>query len=461
MRAIISAVWLSVALAMGLSAGLGAANAATSETYRQLGLFADVFDKIRSQYVDEVEESDVIEAAINGMLRSLDPHSSYMNAEGYREMAVQTKGEFGGVGMEVTMENGYVKIITPIDETPAAEAGLEAGDFITHINGESVLGLDLSEAVEKMRGPIKTDVTLTIARQTVDEPFDVTVTRDTIKIRPVRQEAKGNVGYVRVSSFNEQTEDSLILAIGLLKEELNNDFSGIVLDLRNNPGGLLDQAVKVTDVFLDHGEVVSTRGREPNDFQRYSASSGDAIDGRPLIILINHGTASAAEIVAGALQDHKRAIVIGTQSFGKGSVQTIIPLGSQGALRLTTAQYFTPSGRSIQARGIVPNIEVHQAKIERIEPLRAFRSEADLRGHIENGTDPEVEEDLNGENGAEDVLDENPEADVDAVLEEDLDRAVPDVISISSQEDQEGIDYQLAYALDLIRGLTLMSQVQN
>lgn len=460
MRARITATCLAVAMTAVISGGFVAAQAATSETYRQLGLFADVFDKIRSEYVDEIEESDVIEAAINGMLRSLDPHSSYMNADGYREMAVQTKGEFGGVGMEVTMDNGFVKIITPIDDTPAAEAGLEAGDFITHIDGEPVLGLNLSEAVEKMRGPIQTEVTLTIAREMADEPFDVTVIRDTIKIRPVRQEAKGDIGYVRVSSFNEQTEESLVSAIALLKEELNDDFSGVVLDLRNNPGGLLDQAVKVTDVFLDHGEVVSTRGRALNDFQRYSATSGDALDGRPLIILINHGTASAAEIVAGALQDHKRAIVIGTQSFGKGSVQTIIPLGSQGALRLTTAQYFTPSGRSIQARGIVPNIEVHQAKIERIEPRRPFRSEADLRGHIENGTDPEVEVDLNGEAGGAAGI--GVEGDEGAMLiEEEVEVDGPDVVSVASLEVQEGIDYQLAYALDLIRGLTLMSQVEN
>ena len=357
------------------------------ETYRQLKLFSDVFERVRAEYVEEVTDEELIEFAIQGMLTELDPHSSYLDADSYKDMRVQTKGEFGGLGIEVTMESGFVKVVSPIDDTPAHRAGVEAGDLITHLDGESVLGLSLNEAVDRMRGKVNTDLTLTIRREG-QEPFDVVITRDVIRIQSVRSRREGNIGYVRVTAFNQQTTPGLEKAITKLREEIGEDIEGYVIDLRNNPGGLLDQAVSVSDAFLEQGEIVSTRGREIEGAQRFNADPGDLADGKPVVVLINGGSASASEIVAGALQDHNRGIVMGTRSFGKGSVQTIIPLGSHGAMRLTTARYYTPSGRSIQAKGIDPDIEVEQVLIEPEEEDededRPGRREADLRGALEN-----------------------------------------------------------------------------
>ena len=404
-----------------------AASSQSSDTYRQLNLFGDVFERIRSDYVEEVSDSELIEAAINGMLSSLDPHSSYLNPKNYRDMQVQTRGEFGGLGIEVTMENGLVKVVSPIDDTPAFRAGLKSGDFVTHLDGEAVLGLTLSQAVEKMRGPIKSSILLTISRPGQDQPFDVTIVRDVIRIQSVRHRVEGNIGYVRISSFNERTTTGLRRAIAKLKEEIEGEMKGLVLDLRNNPGGLLDQAVAVSDAFLDQGEIVSTRGRETDDAQRFNAKAGDLVDGRPIIVMINGGSASASEIVAGALQDHRRAIILGTKSFGKGSVQTIIPLQGHGAIRLTTARYFTPSGRSIQAKGIDPDIDVEQAQLTTVEPKRR-RSEADLRRHLENGDGTSKDE-------------------------EDTKRPAPKTPKAGSEPPR---DFQLTYALDLLRGITLL-----
>ena len=358
-----------------------------SDTYRQLKLFGDVFERVRADYVEEVSDEELIQAAVRGMLASLDPHSSYMDAKSFGDMQVQTKGEFGGLGIEVTMETGLVKVVSPIDDTPAFRAGIQAGDLISHLDGEPVLGLTLSEAVEKMRGRVNTDIKMTI-RRGEQEPFDVTITRAVIKIRSVRSRAEGNIGYLRVTAFNEQTDTGLERAFGKLKEEIGDELVGYVLDLRNNPGGLLDQAIAVSDAFLHQGEIVSTRGRDPDNAQRFNARQGDLADGLPVVVLINGGSASASEIVAGALQDHRRAIIMGTSSFGKGSVQTIIPLAGHGAMRLTTARYYTPSGGSIQAKGIEPDIVVEQAKIETLDSGKR-RSEADLRGALENkgGTD--------------------------------------------------------------------------
>ena len=318
-----------------------------SETYRQLKLFGDVFERVRADYVEEITDEELIESAIQGMLTSLDPHSSYLDRKNFDDMRVQTKGEFGGLGIEVTMENGLVKVVSPIDDTPAFRAGVQPGDLISHLDGEPILGLTLSEAVEKMRGPVKSDILITIRRGN-REPFDVTITRDVITIRSVRNRAEDNIGYIRVTTFNEQTSSGLASSIKKLQEEIGDKLGGYVLDLRNNPGGLLDQAISVSDAFLHQGEIVSTRGRHSDDAQRFNARAGDLAEGLPVVVLINGGSASASEIVAGALQDHRRAIIMGTKSFGKGSVQTIIPLSGHGAMRLTTARYFTPSGRSIQ-----------------------------------------------------------------------------------------------------------------
>jgi carboxyl-terminal processing protease len=322
------------------------ASAANSEIYRQLDLFGEVLERVRSDYVEKPEDAKLIEAAINGMLTALDPHSSYLNPKHFRDMQVQTRGEFGGLGIEVTMENGVVKVVSPIDDTPASKAGLMSGDLITHLDKEQILGLTLQEAVEKMRGPVNSPITLTIVRKGVDDPFDVKVTRDVIHINPVKYNAEGDdVGYIRVTTFNEQTTANLQKAIDDLKQQLGPKLKGYVIDLRNNPGGLLDQAISVSDAFLDEGAIVLTRGRNLEETQRSNARPGDITDGQKLVVLINGGSASASEIVAGALQDHHRATIVGTRSFGKGSVQTIIPLGSNGALRLTTARYYTPSGR--------------------------------------------------------------------------------------------------------------------
>jgi carboxyl-terminal processing protease len=386
---------------MGAVAGVGAATlvsqtdllsstravAASSETYRQLSLFGDVFEKVRTDYVEQPDEAKLIESAINGMLASLDPHSSYMDPKSFRDMQVQTSGQFGGLGIEVTMEEGLVKVVTPIDETPAAKAGILANDVITQIEDEQVQGLTLNQAVDKMRGPVNTPVRLKLQRPGQKDAIQVTLTRDIIRIRPVRsREEGGDIGYLRVTQFNEQTYEGLRTAIDKLSNDIGQDkLKGYVIDLRNNPGGLLDQAIMVSDAFLDRGEIVSTRGRNKDENQRFNAKAGDLTKGKPLVVLINGGSASASEIVAGALQDHKRATVLGTRSFGKGSVQTVIPLGGNGAVRLTTARYYTPAGRSIQAKGIDPDQEVLQEIPDELKGKDETKGEAGLRGHLKNG----------------------------------------------------------------------------
>jgi len=362
----------------------GPANAANTDTYKQLNLFGDVFDRVRSDYVEAPDDSKLIDAAISGMLTSLDPHSSYLNAKSFRDMQVQTRGEFGGLGIEVTMENGVVKVVTPIDDTPADRAGVKPGDLITHLDKEKIQGLTLAQAVEKMRGRVKTPLVLTVVRKGRDEPFDITVIRDIIRIKSVRFRQEDDVGYIRITTFTEQTQKGVEKAIAELKQKIGPDIKGYVVDLRNNPGGLLDQAISVSDTFLDRGEIVSTRGRNVEETQRYNARSGDRVKGKPIVVLINGGSASASEIVAGALQDHKRAKIIGTRSFGKGSVQTIIPLGDIGAIRLTTARYYTPSGQSIQAKGITPDVVVEQEVPEDQKVRTTLKGEADLPGHLKS-----------------------------------------------------------------------------
>jgi carboxyl-terminal processing protease len=408
----------------------GGPQAGSSDTFRQLKLFGDVFERVRAEYVEEISDEELIEAAINGMLTSLDPHSGYLDAKRYRDMQVQTKGEFGGLGIEVTMEDGLVKVVSPIDDTPAFRAGIQAGDVITHINKEPVLGMSLAEAVERMRGPVDTSIALTLRRPGEDQPIDVSMARAVITISPVRWSAEGgDVGYIRVTTFNEQTEAKLREAIEGLGSELGDKMKGVVVDLRNNPGGLLEQAVQVADTFLDRGEIVSTRGRRSDSIQRFNARQGDLLEGRPMVVLINGGSASASEIVAGALQDHGRAIVMGTPSFGKGSVQTIMPLPGHGAIRLTTARYFTPSGTSIQAKGITPDIEVRQSRVEVIDQGVA-RREADLRGRLEN-------QEAEGGEASEPLADGAAD---DAVGEEQ--------------------DYQLARAIDLLRGVAMFGSAR-
>jgi carboxyl-terminal processing protease len=359
------------------------ANAAGSETYRQLAIFGDIFERVRGQYVTPPDEKALVESAINGMLSSLDPHSSYLDPEAAKDMRVQTKGEFGGLGIEVTMENELVKVITPIDDTPAARAGVRAGDFISEIDGEEVRGLTLNDAVEKMRGLVNTPIELTILREGADKPIKLTIVRDIIKVKAVKYRVENDVGYMKITSFTEKTFDDLEAAVEDIKSKVPNEkLKGYVLDLRLNPGGLLDQAVNVSDAFLDRGEIVSTRGRDPKDISRFDSRPGDLADGKPVIVLVNGGSASASEIVAGALQDHRRATVLGTQSFGKGSVQTIIPLAENGALRLTTALYYTPAGKSIQGKGITPDIKVEQPLPEDLKNRDVTRGESDLKGHI-------------------------------------------------------------------------------
>src|ERR1700727_146721 len=361
------------------------AKAASSDTYRQLNLFGDVFERVRADYVEKPDDSKLVESAINGMLAGLDPHSSYMDPKSFRDMQVQTRGEFGGLGIEVTMEDGLVKVVAPIDDTPAAKAGVMANDIITKIDNEQVHGLMLIQAVEKMRGPVNTKIKLTIERKGQDKPIEVTIVRDVIRVQSVRSHVEGDdVGYLRITQFSEQTTEGLKKAISDLTSQLGSDkIRGFVVDLRNNPGGLLDQAISVSDAFLDKGEIVSTRGRNAEETARFNAHAGDLAKGKPVIVLINGGSASASEIVAGALQDRKRATLVGTRSFGKGSVQTIMPLGAgNGALRLTTARYFTPSGRSIQAKGIVPDIEVMQSVPDELKSQTDSKGEASLRGHL-------------------------------------------------------------------------------
>jgi carboxyl-terminal processing protease len=375
---------LAVTQPYSMSVG-SAARAAASDTYRQLNLFGDVFERVRADYVEKPDDSQLVESAINGMLAGLDPHSSYMDPKSFRDMQVQTRGEFGGLGIEVTMEDGLVKVVAPIDDTPAAKAGVMANDIITKLDDDQVQGLTLNQAVDKMRGPVNTKIKLTIVRKGVDKPIEVSIMRDVIRVKSVRSHPEGeDVGYIRITQFNEQTTDGLKQAINDLNNSLGADkIKGYIIDLRNNPGGLLDQAISVSDTFLDKGEIVSTRGRNPEETQRFNARPGDMTKGKPVIVLINGGSASASEIVAGALQDHKRATLVGTRSFGKGSVQTIIPLGAgNGALRLTTARYFTPSGRSIQAKGIVPDIEVTQSVPDELKSQTDSKGEASLRGHL-------------------------------------------------------------------------------
>ncbi len=369
---------------------LTGASAAASDTYRSLNLFGDVFEKIRSDYVEKPDDSKLVETAINGMLTSLDPHSSYMDAKSFRDMQVQTRGEFGGLGIEVTQEEGFVKVVAPIDDTPASRAGIMAGDLISAIDDENVQGLTLNQAVDKMRGPVNTSVKLTVLRGTAREPREIKLTRAVIQIRSVRWRQEGNdIGYIRITQFTEQTFDGVKQALAKFQQDMPGaQLKGYILDLRNNPGGLLDQSVSVSNAFLDRGEIVSTRGRNADQAQRYNARPGDLSKGKPVVVLINGGSASASEIVAGALQDHKRATILGTRSFGKGSVQTIIPLGSgSGALRLTTARYYTPSGRSIQAKGIDPDIQILQDVPDELKGRDETKGEAALKGHLKNGED--------------------------------------------------------------------------
>ena len=395
------------------------------ETYEYLDLFGQVFDRVRTGYVEEVSDEELIEKAIDGMLTGLDPHSGYMNEEVWQEMQTDTKGKFGGLGIEITMEDGFVKVISPIEDTPAYEAGVKAGDYIIQIDEIPVFGLSLNEAVDLMRGKKDSPITITVSREGVD-PFEIKIIRDIIKIQSVKSDIFNDVGYLRITSFTEQTESGLIKSIKKIKEELDNKEIGYILDLRSNPGGLLKQAVKVTDIFLERGEIVSTRGRKKIDMQRYQAKSGDLIDAKPLIVIINGGSASASEIVAGALQDHKRAIIIGTKSFGKGSVQTIIPFkksnDKMAGIRLTTARYYTPSGESIQGKGIDPDIIVEQGSFESTEYKRY--SESDLKGSLDN------EKDESNENTEE----------------------------ISPQEERLAMDFQLAHAVDLIKGLNIYQE---
>lgn len=426
-----------------------------ADTYELLNLFGDVFERVRADYVEQASDEQLIEAAVNGMLSSLDPHSGYMSAKRFDEMKVQTQGAFGGLGIEVTMEGGLVKVVSPIDDTPAFKAGLQPGDLITNIDGEPVLGMTLPDAVDKMRGPAGSSIRLTI-RRADREPFDVTLTRSVIKIKSVRSRLEGKVGYIRISSFSEQTDAGLQEAIDDLKKQANGQLQGIVLDLRNNPGGLLTQAVAVADDFLEQGEIVSTRARKPEDAQRFNAKPGDLAAGLPIVVLINGGSASASEIVAGALQDHGRAILLGTKSFGKGSVQTIIPLSGHGAMRLTTARYYTPSGRSIQAVGIEPDILVEQARIEALKTDPNARREADLRGALDNprapGTTPPVNAAPSTPPGAT-PAGAPPAGRAPGSTPEggDVDEAAEPAAETSA------VDYQLARAFDLVRGLSLFS----
>ncbi|MGG7519317.1 S41 family peptidase [Allorhizobium undicola] len=386
---VVGALMGATAMSVIYSAGVPA-QAASNSTYKELAIFGDVFERVRAQYVTPPDEKKLVEAAINGMLASLDPHSSFMNAEEAADMQTDTKGEFGGIGIEVTMEDEMVKVITPIDDTPGARAGILAGDLISEINGQPVRGMPLSDAVEKMRGPVNTPIKLTILRKGADKPIELSVTREIIPIRAVKSRVEGDVGYLRVFKFSEKTFDDLEAAIKKIKTDVPADkLKGYVLDLRLNPGGLLDQAIYVSDAFLQKGEIVSTRSRDPEDTRRFNATAGDLTDGKPLIVLVNGGSASASEIVAGALQDLKRATVVGTRSFGKGSVQTIIPMGDKGALRLTTALYYTPSGKSIQGTGIHPDVVVEQPLPPELQGKVRAEGESALRGHIQGQSETE------------------------------------------------------------------------
>ena len=458
---------LGVVVAPQLAGPLLAKETDQAETYKQLELFGDIFDRIRAEYVEEVDDKKLIEAAINGMLTSLDPHSSYLSPDDASDMRIQTRGAFGGLGIEVTQEDGFVKVITPIDDTPAAKAGVEPGDFITHVDGESLLGLTLDEAVQLMRGPVGSEIVITVARESESEPFDIKIIRDTIKLTAVRDKTIGQSIVMRVSTFNDQTYPNLEDGIAKQIEAAGGieNINGFVIDLRNNPGGLLNQAIKVSDAFLEKGEIVSTRGRAPEDGDRWNARAGDLAQGKPIVVLINGGSASASEIVAGALQDHRRAIVVGTKSFGKGSVQTIMPVAGDGAMRLTvgtksfgkgsvqtimpvagdgamrltTARYYTPSGRSIQALGVSPDIIVQQPRKdpnstedEAAEDEGTTRTEADLRGSLDNDSLSDADRDQ--------IEQERARAEEAAKLRDE--------------------DFQLSYAIDLLKGLSAIQPAQ-
>ena len=426
-----SPLWIGLIALIGFSIAIAVVSNSRAqsedrdETYRQLTLFGDVFQRVRAEYVEQVSDKDLIEAAINGMLTSLDPHSAYLPDDNFKKMQVQTTGKFGGLGIEVTMQDGFLKVVSPIDDTPAAKVGIQPEDLIVSVDGESIVGVTLTEAVEKLRGPIGSEVTVVIQRAD-EEPFEVTIIRDEIKIRSVRSRLYDSIGYVRITTFSEQTTPGLLKAVEEMQDESDTGLSGLIIDLRNNPGGLLSEAIKVSDAFLEEGEIVSTRGRGEADIQHAYARPGDISDGLPIVVLINSGSASASEIVAGALKDHKRAVLMGTRSFGKGSVQTIRPMPGHGAIRLTTARYFTPSGISIQAKGIEPNITVALARIEKLEggPVR----EEDLRGALDKS---------DGETESEDNAPEQQDV------------------------DPSEIDYQLARALDLLRGLTVFNGLKG
>ena len=398
----------------------------TEDPYILMELFGDVFSVIKSDYVDEVANRKLIESAVDGMLTSLDPHSGFMDNDSFSDMQTQTKGEFGGLGLEVSMEKGFIRVVSPIDDTPAFKAGLQTGDYITHIDGVSVSGLSLNEAVKKMRGLPKTSVKLTIVRG-MDKPFDITIERDVIKVQPVKYEQKGDVGYIRIISFSEKVAEQTTKAIKTLTQNIGKDkLKGFVLDLRNNPGGLLDQAVAVSDIFLEQGEIVSTRSRKPEETERFVAQEGDMTFGAPIVVIINEGSASASEIVSGALQDHKRAVIVGLKSFGKGSVQTIRPIPGFGGIKITTARYYTPSGKSIQASGIIPDIEIPRAKIEELPVITGF-AEEDLAKAIA------------------------PEKGKKA---QDIKKNVKNDVS-DQETEEESVDYQLERALDIVRGMSL------
>ena len=407
-------------------------NSDKANVYEQLDLFGDIFDRIRSEYVEEVDAKELIQAAINGMLTSLDPHSSYLPPVDAEKMREQTRGEFGGLGIEVTQEEGFVKVVSPIDGTPADEAGMEAGDFITHVDGESVLGLTLNEAVERMRGPVGSEIIITVVREGEDEPFDVIIIRDFIKLTAARVRSEGKSVVIRITTFNDNTFDNIRDGLDNELESAGGleNINGVVIDLRNNPGGLLSQAIRVSDAFLEKGEIVSTRGRDPEEGDRYNATPGDLINGKPVVVLINGSSASASEIVAAALKDHRRGIVVGTNSFGKGSVQTVMPLREQSAMRLTTARYYSPSGRSIQNLGVTPDIIVEQPRrrAEEEEEGFKFRSESDLRGSLSN----------------------------DSLTEDEIQQIEEDRAKAEKAAELRNADYQLAYAIDILTGLNAL-----
>lgn len=421
-------ILILVVVLMNVSVNAAPKKESEPDTYEMLNLFGEVMERAKISYVEEVSDKKLIEAAINGMLTSLDPHSSYLDTESFAYMSEQTRGKFGGLGIEVTMDNGLVMVVSPIDDTPAAKAGIKSGDYITHIDGQTVIGLTLNEAVAKMRGKIGTKIKLLVRRANA-KPFEVTLKREEIKIHSVKTEIKNdNILYIRISSFAEENDKEIIKAVKDAQKKLKNKLAGIVIDVRNNPGGLLDQAVAVSDLFLDKGEIVSTRSRNEEDTVKYTAQTGDIAAGLPMVVIINEGSASASEIVAGALQDHHRAIVIGEKSFGKGSVQTVIPLGEYGAMRITTARYYTPSGRSIQAKGIEPDILVKQAKLEAVESYGLNIKESELKGALKN-----EEDNKKAKSGSEN----------------------------KSENKEEIADYQLIRALDLVKALNLYSVPQN